>query len=99
MLGILFSTVILCGLMHFTARHEAEYSFGRVAIISAVISLLSLLLTLGIGLWGVPLTLAALAYALHEYCYLRWPKAILVTFLYVVLNVGLNAALYQVMKG
>lgn len=99
MLGILFSTIILCGLMHFTARHEADYSFGRVAIIAAVIGLLGLLLTLGLGIWGTPLTLVALAYALHEYCYLRWSKAILVTVLYTVLYVGLQVALQGLVRG
>lgn len=93
MAGIAISTLLLCVIMFLVARHEADYSLPKVLMISAGISISSLLLTLALGLLAIPLIIGLTIWALHEFCYLRWSRAAIVTGIYIVCQIGLSMAL------
>ena len=89
MIGLIINAGILCLIMFLVAKHEAEINFGIVILIVLGVSVLDFILTKSIGLWSVPFVFGALAWALHQFCYLRWSRAILVTVVYVAVSVGL----------
>jgi hypothetical protein len=93
MLGLIISAGLLCLVMYFVARHEADINFGIVLLICAGITILSMFIVRPLGYWSIPVVFAALAWALQQFCCLRWSKAILVTAVYVVASTALNMVL------
>lgn len=92
MLGTIISAFILCGTMYAVARHEADISFPVVLLIAFGVSAVSVILSLFMGLFSLPLVLVALAWALHQFCYLRWSRAWIVTGIYTVAQLGIGMA-------
>jgi hypothetical protein len=88
MLGIIISAGLLCLVMFLVARHEAEISFPIVLLIVLGVSVLSALLR-PLGYWSIPIVFAALAWALQQFCTLRWSKALLITLVYVIVSSAL----------
>ena len=94
MIGLLISAGILFALLHFMAKDEAEIHFGTLVLICLGVSILNLALTKAIGYFALPAVLAGLAWALHQFCYLRWSKAIAVTLVYLVVGTGISFVLH-----
>lgn len=91
MLEIIISAVILCAVIYLIARHEAEISLPIILIITVGVSMAGAVLSLLLGPWiGLLLTLALLSWALYRFCYLPWPKAVIVTVVYLITNIGLS---------
>lgn len=83
MLGIVFSAAVLCAIMYVIARHEADYSFPRVLLISLGLGLTDFCLSLLVGpTLGSILVMGLMVWALHQFCYLRWRMAITVAAIY-----------------
>ena len=77
--------------MYLMAKDEAEIHFGVVLLITLCVSILSIILSRTIGaIWSLPFVFAALAWALQQFCTLRWSKAILVTLVYIAASFGLS---------
>lgn len=93
MLGLLISAGILCAVMYFIAKEEAEIQYGVVILICLGVSILSYILGRTLHYFSIPIVIGALAWALHQFCYLRWPKAILVTLVYQAVGIGIGILL------
>jgi hypothetical protein len=90
--GMLISSALLCAIMWVVARHEAEIDFKVVLLICLGTALLGLFIPASAGLGRPVIIFAALAWALEKFCNLSWPKAILVTVIYVAASIGLALA-------
>src|SRR5688572_11676007 len=90
MIGLIISAALLCLIMFVMAKDEAEIHFGVVLLIVLGVSVLSAILSRTIGLFSIPIVFGALAWALQQFCTLRWSKAILITLVYVAASVGLS---------
>jgi len=91
MLGILITAALLSLIMFAVARHEADYSFPKVALISLGLGLTNFAITIFAG--GLPaliVMLGLMVWALHQFCYLRWGMAGLVTGIYLVCQIVIS---------
>ncbi len=96
MLGLLVSAAVLCLIMFVVARHEADYSFPKVILISFCLGLCNFVLSLAVGPWiALVIVVGLTVWALHQFCYLRWGMAGIVTAIYIAVQILL--ALAQVM--
>lgn len=86
---MILSALLLSAILYFTARHEAEYSLPYMLLVSAGLWLVNLVLGLTLGPVGYLLGAPVTAWALHQFCYVRWGKAILATVIYFALQLGL----------
>lgn len=89
MAQIAISSLVLCVALYLIARHEAEISLPVILMITAGVSILSILLSLAIGPFAFLVALLVLAYAIRRFCYIGWPKAWAVTSVYAVTNIAL----------
>lgn len=102
--AIIFDALILCLALYLLAKHEADYSFPKCAMVAAPIAvappILALLLAEHVGvlliLIGVPLLMFPFAvYLVSKYCWVPWPKAIAVVIAFYVghaiVNTGIAA--------
>ncbi len=87
MASIAFSALVLCAALYFVARHEAEISLPVILMITAGVSVVTLLLTLVHPLASL-LSLLLLAWAIQRFCYVRWSRAWIVTGIYFASNLG-----------
>ena len=91
MFGVIITAALLCLIMFVLARHEADYSFPKVALIALGLGLCNLVLTLLAGdLIALVVVLGLMVWALHQFCYLRWGMAGLVTVTYLVCRLVLG---------
>lgn len=91
MIGIIVSAALLCLIMFIVARHEADYSFPKVILISLGLGLCNMMLSLFVGPWVALIVVLGLTVcALNQFCYLRWSKAGLITGIYVMVQVVLG---------
>ena len=91
MLGILISAASLCIIMYLVARHEADYSLPKVILIAAGLAIINFILSVAIGqLISLPIMLGLTVWALHQFCYLRWSMAAVVTGIYIVVQIALG---------
>jgi hypothetical protein len=96
------NAVILCLILYLVAKHEADYSFAKVAMVTAVIGLVAFLVQTflfdKIG-WFTMAVVFVLATALvKQFCWLRWGKTILVVVLFCACHVGLKIGM-AMLKG
>lgn len=99
---IFLKAAVLCILLILFARHEADYSFQKVAVVTAAITLGSILLeafgkaTLG---WLILIPLVAfILFMLTTFCWVRWWKALIITVLFLAFNIVLAYGVSLVMK-
>ena len=98
MLSIIVNSLVLCAAMYLIARHEAEISFPIVLMITVGVSVIGAILSMFIGPIALLISLALLAWAVHQFCYLSWPKASLVSGIYLVTNVALAIGMQALKK-
>ena len=98
---VCIKALALVGILYLVARHEADFSFQTVAMVTAGLMaasvVLDALLTPYIGLFtAVPIVLLVVM-AVHRFCWVPWQKAILVALLFGLFNalVALGAAQVQ----
>lgn len=92
MFGIFLSALILMGTLWLVARHDAEINFLRMLLISLGITVVSLL-AIPLGFFSLPIIIAALAWALVQFCYVSWTQAWVVTGVYIAAQIGLSLLL------
>lgn len=98
MLSIIVNSLVLCAAMYLIARHEAEISLPIVLMITVGVSIVGAILSMFIGPLGFLVSMALLAWAVHQFCYLSWPKASLVAVIYLVTNVILTLGMHALRK-
>ena len=98
MLQIILSALILCISMYLIARHEAEISLPVILMITVGVTVVGAILGMMIGPLALLVCLALLAWALHRFCYLSWPKASIVTAIYLVSNIVLSIGMQSLKK-
>lgn len=92
--GIIISAALLCAIMFIVARHEADYSFPKVLLISLGLGLCDFALSLLLPpLVGSLVVLGLTVWALHHFCYLRWNMAATVAGIYLGCSIGLGIVL------
>ena len=96
--AILFDAVVLSLVLRLVARHEADYSFAKCAMVAAPVVVmpfvLSLLLAQHIGILPVlilvPLLMFPFAvYMVARFCWVRWPRAVAVVALFYAVHAAL----------
>ena len=103
---IAIQALILCAIMYFVARHEADYSFDKVFMVAAGISLGTMLLTvLLIGRLGPIGALVAVipsfafaSYMLVKFCWVSVPKSLLITVLFIAVQFGMRLVVGMMTK-
>ena len=94
MIGIIISAAFLCVIMYMEAKHEADYSFPKVLLISIGLSICNIILSIMLGPWiALIIVLGLTVWALHQFCYLRWSMAGIVTGLYIAAQIVLGIIL------
>jgi hypothetical protein len=93
---VFIKAAVLCFLLYIVARHEADFSFQKVAMVVAGITLAAVLLDAilkpYIGYFSaIPIAVASAA-LIVRFCWVNWPKAILVTAIFLAINIGLGLA-------
>ncbi len=93
---IAIQALVLCAIMYFVARHEADYSFDKVFMVAAGIALgwaaLTFLLFDRIGFLIVIPIFAFMAYMLVKFCWVSVPKSLLITLIFVIFQSGMKCA-------
>jgi|APTNR8051073442_1049403.scaffolds.fasta_scaffold17225_2 hypothetical protein len=89
MLGILFSALVLMGVLFLVARNDAEISFPRMLLVSLGITVVALVSS-PLGLLALPIVLVASAWILVRFCYVSWTQAWIVTGIYLVVQIALG---------
>ena len=87
MLGVLFIAIILSGSLWVIARHDADFNFWKILLISFVYSIASNLAIATIGLLGIPLALAGLIWAIVRWCYVSILQAVIVSGILLVVQI------------
>ena len=102
MLGILagafISAILLCMIMYLVARHEAEYSFPIVMMVAVGLNIALMFLQFAPPLVALVSMLSLTVWALHQFCYLRWSMAGIVTAIYMVCQLLVGMALHKVLN-
>ena len=92
--GWTVKALILCGLLYAFARHEADFDYQKVLMVTAGIVLGATLIEGFLGPWikwftCIPV-LALMVALLMKFCWVSLGKAILVAAIFTTLNTGLN---------
>jgi hypothetical protein len=96
---IIISALILCTVIFLIARHEAEISLPVILMITVGVSFVGALLGVILSpLVGLVVSLGLLTWALYRFCYLPWPKAGIVTVIYLITNIGLSVGMKALSK-
>lgn len=99
---ILFKALILAAILYIVARHEADFEFSKVAMVVAGITLgtflIDALLTPKIGLFSVIPSIAFVTYMVVKFCWVRVWKGLIVTIIFIAINIGLNFAVLALFR-
>ncbi len=93
MISLLLTPVIVMFLLWLLARHEAELSYYIIFFVVAGVSLAAFLAGLASPWLGLGVYLLGLPFAIAKWCYVSLPKAALVTFLFIVIQVAIDVVL------
>ena len=89
---IFVQAFILCTILYVVARHEADYSFSKVAMVSAGITLgstvIEALVTKYLGPFTILPVLAFVAFMIMTFCWTSLRKSILVVVIYSLAHVA-----------
>lgn len=109
---ILLKALVLCGLLYLFARHEADFEFRKVALVTCGITLgdfaLEAFVTPSLAFYMPTIAAAAVtflfaivfvAFMVVRFCWVRLWKGVVITILFMAFNVGLSmAAAYAVAR-
>lgn len=103
---IIAKALVLCLILYLVARHEADYSFHKVAMVTAAIGLGTLLIDVlcrpHIGWFALLPVVAFVMFMLMKFCWISFLKAALVTVIFiafcVVFSIGVTVVLTPVNK-
>jgi len=93
MLVALLSALAMSLTMWMIARHEADASLPRVFLIAFVVALVTGLSSIFLGIFALILGFGLAAWAVRQFCYLRWPHACVVAAVFIVVQVGASLLL------
>lgn len=90
---VFIEAAILCGLLYAIARYEADYSFTKVAMVVAGLSLGSVLINATVqphlGPWTAIVLVAFYAFMIMTFCWVSFWKSLLVVVAYSAVHFGL----------
>ena len=93
MLGALLNAAILSMIMHAVAKHEADYEFNKIAIISIFVSICNFVVSLLINpIAGLLATTIVTLLALRLFCYIGWKTSGIITGIFVVVQLIIGMA-------
>ena len=95
MIGDAFlNAAILCAILYLVAKHEADYSFAKVAMVTAVTGLGAFLIQLFlfdmIGWFTIGLVFLLTAAMIMTFCWVRLWKTVIVVTLFCLFHVGIE---------
>ncbi|MBT3191771.1 MAG: hypothetical protein HN341_04385 [Verrucomicrobia bacterium] len=98
MLGDIFvSAAILCVILHLVAKHESDYSFAKVAMVTAAISLGGFLIQVflfeRIGWFTIGLVFVLAMFMIMTFCWVRFWKALLIVTLFCLFHTGIRVGI------
>ena len=92
MFGAIINAAILSIIMYAVAKHEADYEFSKIAIISIFVSICNFVVSLLISpIAGLLVTVIVTLLALRLFCYIGWKTSGIITgiFFAVQLIIGI----------
>ena len=98
-MGIFISAGILALIMHIVAKHEADYSFVRVVLVAFGLFVANTVAGAILGNFAILVMFFATAWALQQFCYLRWGMAFVVTAIYYAVQFALVFAFALMFAG
>ena len=95
MIGDVFlNAAILCAILYLVAKHEADYSFAKVAMVTAVTGLGAFLIQIFlfemIGWYTIGLVFLLTAAMIMTFCWVRLWKTVIVVTLFCAFHVGIQ---------
>lgn len=88
MLIALVSALAMSLTMWAIARHEADASLARTFLIAFGVAVVTAVSSLFIGPLALLVGFALAAWAVRQFCYLRWPHAFVVAAVFVAVQFG-----------
>lgn len=74
--------------MWIIARHEADASIPRTFLIAFGVSVVTAVCSIFIGIFALLVGFFLAAWAVRQFCYLRWPHAFVVATVFVLVQFG-----------
>ena len=97
---IFIQAALLCGILYLVAKHEADYSFAKVAMVTAATvagaALIEVLLTEHIGWLTIFPVLGFVAFMLMTFCWISLGKSIVVVVLFMGVHVAISTGVQAV---
>jgi hypothetical protein len=87
--------LVLALIIHFAARHESAYSVFRLLLVSVVLGVAHSVLFSRFKDAAILFDVPLMVLVLHEFCYMRISRAILVTFIYQIAHLFIQKGLYR----
>jgi hypothetical protein len=88
MLTALVAALAMSLTMWIIARHEADASLPRTFLIAFGVAIVTAISSLFIGIFALLVGFALAAWAVRQFCYLRWPHAFVVATVFVSVQIG-----------
>lgn len=91
MIQVAIEALVLCGLLYLIARHEADFNFGKLFVVSAVIVFVALMFEVWmkpkIGWFVLLFDAGFVLFMLTQYCWVSVPKGLIVTVIFMLVQV------------
>lgn len=94
-------SLLAAGAMSFTmwliARHEADTSLLRTFLIAFCVAIITGISSMFLGIFALLVGFALAAWGVYQFCYLRWPHALVVATVFIAVQFGSGILLRAIM--
>ncbi|MCP5531909.1 MAG: hypothetical protein H7A49_00465 [Akkermansiaceae bacterium] len=88
MLVALIAAAAMSLTMWAIARHEADASMVRTFLIAFGVAVVTAISSIFLGIFALAIGFLLAAWAVRQFCYLRWPHAFVVAAVFVAVQFG-----------
>ncbi|MCW1883440.1 hypothetical protein OKA04_01785 [Luteolibacter flavescens] len=88
MISALISALVMSFTMWLIARHEADTSLVRTFLIAFGVTIITAFSSYFLGILALLVGFGLAAWAVRQFCYLRWPHAFIVATVFIVVRFG-----------
>lgn len=89
-IGVMVKAALLCGLLYAVAKHEADYSFSKVAMVTAGLALGSMcidgIVAPQLGIWTAIVHVAFICFMIMTFCWISFAKSLIVVGIYCAIH-------------
>ncbi|TLD71259.1 hypothetical protein FEM03_06910 [Phragmitibacter flavus] len=84
MLFIPLHLVVLAFIIFLLARHDADLEWPKLALVFAPLIIIMSFVSAFLGVLSLPIYFVLVSFALHQWFYVGWGKASLISFLFLI---------------